>query len=177
MRCKCKKNKSQKRRGKQQSSDSKTCVIHHDDTHGQTINSLTEQGFFKIKEAAKLRLDQSDPKHRLTCISQNIPDVIDEAVHGTHRRCYQRFTNTYFLSRKRSLECTLDSEPQPSTSKQTRLSASFTPSSGPLFPPDRCLICDRNTIKIKQFKHHLVKCETTTAANSIQAAAESRGMK
>ena len=135
---------------------------------------MTEQGFFKIKEAAKLRLDQSDPKHRLTCISQNIPDVFDEAVHGMHKRCYQRFTNTYFLSRKRSLECTLDSEPQPSTSKQTRLSASFTPSIGPLFPPDRCLICDRNTIKIKQIKHHLVKCETMTAANSIQAAAESK---
>ena len=55
------KSKPQKRGGKQPSSNSKTCVIHYDDTHGQTIKILTEQGFFKIKEAAKLRLDQSDP--------------------------------------------------------------------------------------------------------------------
>ena len=160
--------------GSMQSTDNKTCIIHvHDtDTKDQTVNSLTAQGFLKIKEVAKLRLGQPDQKHRLESISQNIPDVFDENAHGTHRQCYQRFTNTYFMSRKRSLEST--SDPQPSTSKQTRRSASFIPSGGTLFPSDKCLFCDKNVVKVKQVKHFLVKCETTTAENSIKAAAESR---
>ena len=40
------KSMSKKQGGKQPSSVSKTCVMQYDDTHGQTINSLTEQRFF-----------------------------------------------------------------------------------------------------------------------------------
>ena len=87
-----------------------------------------------------MRLGQPDQKHRLESISQNIPDVFDKNVHGTHRQCYQRFTNTYFMSRKRSHESTLDQ--QPSISKQTRRSASFISSGVTLFPSDKCLFCD-----------------------------------
>ena len=50
------KSKSQKRGGKQPSSDSKTCVIYYDDTHGQTINSLTEQGFLRSRKLQNLGL-------------------------------------------------------------------------------------------------------------------------
>ena len=48
--------------GSMQSTDNKTCIIHvHDtDTKDQTVNSLTAQGFLKIKEVAKLRLGQPD---------------------------------------------------------------------------------------------------------------------
>ncbi|MES9950704.1 MAG: hypothetical protein ABW118_17235 [Candidatus Thiodiazotropha sp.] len=171
---KVQKGKAQKRSSVQSASDSKICIVHDTETKSQTVNSLTPQGFEKIKEAAKLRLGQSNQKHRLESISLNIPDVLDENIHGTHKQCYQRFTNTYFVSRKRSLEGTADTDPQPSSSKQTRRSASFTSAGGTLFPSDQCLFCDKNVIKIKQAKHFLVKCETTTAENSIKAAAESR---
>ena len=63
------KGKAQKGGG-MQSTDSKTCIIHDTDTKGQTVNSLTAQGFLKIKEVAKLRLGQPDQKHRLESISQ-----------------------------------------------------------------------------------------------------------
>lgn len=131
---KVQKGKSHERGGSQSSTGSKTCIIHDAETKGQSVNNLTEQGFLKIKEVAKLRLAQSDPTYRLENISQNIPDVFDESVHGTHRRCYQRFTNTYFVSRKRSLESTSvsDTEPQHSTSK-TRRSVGSASSSSPPF--------------------------------------------
>ena len=168
------KGKSQKRSSKQPCSSNKCCIVHYDDVKSQPLESLTEQGFLKIKEAAKLRLDQSDQNYRLESISKNIPDVFDDSVHGKHRRCYQKFTNCYFSTRKRPLECTLETNPQPSSSKQSRRSLSFTSTSGPLFPSDKCLICDKNRVQVKHVKHYLVKCETITAANSIKAAAESK---
>ena len=132
------------------SSGSKTCIVHDADTKGQSVGNLTEQGYLRIKEAAKLRLAQSDPTHRLETVSKNIPDIFDVSVHGTHRRCYQKFTNTYFASR-RSIESTsvVETESQPSTSK-LRCSVGCSASTrSPLFPSDKCLVCDKNRISVK----------------------------
>ena len=103
-------------------------------------NKLGSAGFQKIQDVAKLKLAESDPACRLETISRNVPDVFDESVRGIRRQCYQKFANTYFVYRKRSLKSTPVSV-QPRLAK-TRRSVGSAPSSSPLYPKGKCLICD-----------------------------------
>lgn len=145
---------------------SKMCIIHFESTVGEEIGSLTETGFSKIQEVAKKRLSYVSTKDRLEHISSAIPDELDPSKHGTHRRCYQSFTNISRIQ-KRTSET---SESQASSSKRRRSSTDLSCSTV-LFPTSQCLFCDKETIKVKGIKQKLVKCVTKCAEESIRLAA------
>ena len=134
------------------------CIIYFASTADKVVNPMTEQGFEKIKDVTKVRLAHSDPKHRLEDISKHLTQSLDASVHGSHRRCYQLYTVSR-LSKKRSSDvaCTSPSDAQSSTSKLRRSSSSLSVSS-PLFPPDKCLFCNKQYVKFKRTRRSLIKC-------------------
>ena len=164
-----------KPRGGSIQKNERICIIHFASTADKVVNPMTEQGFEKIKDVTKVTLAHSDPKYRLEDISKHLPQSLDASVHGSHRRCNQLYTHVSRLSKKRSSDvaCTSPSDAQPSTSKLRRTSSSLSVSS-PLFPPDKCLFCNKQYVKFKGTRQSLIKCVTKTARESIFAAAESR---
>ena len=56
-----------------------------------------------------------------------------------------------------------------------RSSAASTASSNVLFPADRCLFCNKETIAVKRVKYSLVTCRTEIAEASIKSAALEKG--
>ena len=88
----------------------------------------------------------------MEAISINIPDTFDEAVHSTHRRCYQRWSDAYFMIRKRFADSAkyfdVD-EPQPSTSKIRRSSLQAA-SKGSIFPYDKLSFVIRSESKLNK---------------------------
>ena len=118
--------------------DKRICIIHMASTTEKDVRHMKEEGFEKIKDVAKIRLSQVDTKHRLDHILKHLPESFGPALHGSHRRCYQMYTHTYRLTKKRSSDvaCMSSSDPQPSTSKSRRTSSLSV--SSPLFPSDKC---------------------------------------
>ena len=83
----------------------------------------------------------------------NIPDTFDESVHSTHRRCYQGFTNVYFVSRKKSAEsakCLDVDEPQTSTFKIRRSSVQAA-SKAPFLHPISAFLVIRTELKFNKY--------------------------
>lgn len=159
-------------RKKSRATSDRICIVHFDSTSPKDeINPVSEQCFETIKNAVKVRLSHADAKHRLEEICNNMPDSLDDSLHGSHRRCYRLFTNTQRLARKRASDVADSTEdPQPSTSKLRRTSSSLSVSS-PLFPQDKCIFCDKEFVKVKGKRQKLVTCVTQVAKDSIFAAA------
>ena len=73
--------------------DERICIIHFASTAEKDVRPMTEQIFDKIKYIAKIRLTHIDVKHHLEHISKHLPKSLDPAGHGSHRGCYQLYTN------------------------------------------------------------------------------------
>ena len=140
--------------------DERICIVHFASTTEKLTKPFTEQGFEKIKDVARLRLSHADAKHHLEHISKNLPESLDLARHGSHRRCYQLYTNVSRLTKRPRSDnaCMFPSETQPSTSKSRRTSSIS--GTGPLFPSDKCLFCNKQSVKIKGKRQNLIKCVT-----------------
>ena len=80
--------------------DERICIVHFASTTEKLIKPVTEQGSEKIKDVARLRLSHADTKHHLEHISKNLPESLDLARHGSHRRCYKLYTNVSRLSKR-----------------------------------------------------------------------------
>lgn len=156
-------------KGSKTDATGRVCIVHLEDTFGEKVGGLTDTGFKKIQEVARTRLKFGSQKDRLEDIISNIPDILESSKHGTHRRCYQSFTNISRLAKRKS-KC----DDVPSSSKKQR--RSFDPLGNPLlFPADKCLFCDKETIKVKGTKQKLTKCVTKCAEESIKLAVANKG--
>ena len=121
MPCKRKKDNLQK--------DEDICIIHSTRKEKKLVKA-TSVSFEKIKEVAKLRLNQplSSP-HRKADICEQIPAEQKE-YHSFHRKCYQIFTN-----RSHNLQVKTESDktcPQTDKSQNT---------------DDKCIFCENTTSK------------------------------
>ena len=150
-----------------------SCIIHFTDTLETAITPLKEQSFSKLKDTAAKRLKLSDDKDKLIEISSNIPAEFDSSLHGYHRRCYQLFIRLPKASKRKATSSMCPDDEAPSTSKKSKRFSSA--SSTALFPPDRCLSCDKDTIYAKREKHSLVTCMTIVAEQSIKSTALEKG--
>ena len=145
-----------------------TCIIHFPELKtDKIVRNLSAISFNKIKESASLRQSQEDATVRLDDICSELPDNLNENLHGIHRQCYQKFTNISNI-KKRKIRHEEDEDAGPSTSKRKR-----TASSAILFP-HKCLFCDRVRKDTKGVTEYLTKCVTQTAAKSIEEEAKRR---
>ena len=119
-----------------------------------------------------MKKKSSDENTRLSDITENLPEELNNSVHGYHRWCYQNFTNIARLKRQIADPQTPDSG-EASSSKRRRL-IGYSKSSAGLFPADKCLFCNKQNLKVKGEKEPLVKCITRTAEASIKFAAEQK---
>ena len=122
MPCKRKKDNLQK--------DEDICIIHSTSVKEKKLVKATSVSFEKIKEVAKLRLNQplSSP-HRKADICEQIP-VEQKEYHSFHRKCYQIFTN-----RSHNLQVKTESD---KTCPQTHKSQNT---------DDKCIFCENTTSK------------------------------
>ena len=150
-----------------------SCFIHFPDTLETAITPLKEQSFSKLKDTAAKRLKLSDDKDKLMEISSNIPAEFDSSLYGYHRRCYQLFIRLPKASKRKATSSMCPDDEAPSTSKKSKRVSSA--SSTALFPPDRCLFCDKDPMYVKREKHSLVTCMTIAAEQSIKTAALEKG--
>ena len=149
------------------------CIIHYSKNSTETdLRPLTEHSFLKIRQSASVRKKSSDENTRLSDITENLPEELNNSVHGYHHWCYQNFTNVARLKRKIADPQTPDSN-EASSSKRIRLSG-YSKSSGLLFPADKCLFCNKQNLNVKGEKEQLVKCITRTAEASIEFAAKQK---
>ena len=51
------------------------------------VRPLTEHSFLKIRQAASVRKNSSDESSRLSDITENLPEELNNSVHGYHRWC------------------------------------------------------------------------------------------
>ena len=151
----------------------RSCIIHFTDTLETAITSLKEQSFSKIKDTAAKRLKLSDAKDKLIEISSNIPTEFDSSLHGYHRRCYQLFKLLPKPSKRKATSSMCPDDEAPSTSKKSKRFSSA--SSAILFPTDKYLSCDKDTMYVKRERHSLVTCMTIVAEQSIKSAALEKG--
>ena len=154
---------------KSDSVSGRSCIIHFADTLETAITPLKDQSFSKIKNTAAKRLKLSDAKDKLIEISSNIPTEFDSSLHGYHRRCYQLFILLPKPSKRKATSSMYPDDEAPSTSKKSKRFSSA--SSTVLFPPDKCLFCDKDTMYVKRERHSLVTCMTIVAEQSIKSAA------
>ena len=100
---------------------------------------------------------------------------IESYTNDFHRWCYQQFTNVTYLKRKLIIEESqrAESSEQPA-SKCQRRSLSHSSQSA-LFPSDKCIFCNKESLKYKGEKQKLTKCVTKTAEEVIKRCAEKRG--
>ena len=118
------------------------CIIHCSKNSTETdVRPLTEHSFLKIRQAASVRKKSSDENTKLSDITENLPEELNNSVHGYHRWCYQNFTNIARLKRKIADPQTSGSS-EASSTKRRRLSG-YSNSSAVLFPADKCLFCNR----------------------------------
>ena len=93
-------------------------------------------------------------------------------MHGYHRKCYQLFTLLSKATKRKLSSAVVDYE-LPSTSKRSRRSSAA--SFSVLFPIDKCLFCNKETIKVNNVKYTLVTCKTETAEASVKCGAQENG--
>lgn len=163
------KHKPKLKRSSSTDSSGRSCIVHYESTVGEQIGRLSKIGFAKIHEVAQKRLSCDCSKSRVEHICSNLPDTLDTEHHGTHRRCYQLFTNISRLTKRESITPD-DVVPGPSTSKRRR-SSTESSCSTVLFPANKCLFCDKEFVKVKGAKQSLTKCITKCAEDSIKNAA------
>ena len=156
--------------------EGKICIIHYFRNSKETdVRPLTEQSILKIKEAASVRQSSSDENARLRGITDKLPEELDASVHGYHCWWYQNLTNIARLKRKiAESDSQNPDKDEATTSKLRRRSSGYSTSSSTLFPPHKCLFCEKKEIKVKGEKEQLTKCITKTAEASITLAAEEK---
>ena len=149
--------------------NSKTCIIHYEQNkHDLQVRCLSQHSFNKIHEIADFRRKAKNNEIDF----EQLPDILDDNLHGYHRWCYQQFTNISYLKRKIENDNSASSE-QSTVAKSKRRSLNQSSVSA-LFPSDRCIFCDKDTIKHRGAKQYLVKCVTKIAEESIKRSAESK---
>ena len=162
-----------KKQSNSKSDSGRSCSIHFADTLETEITPLKEQSFSKIKNTAAKRLKLSDAKDKLIEISSNILTEFDSLLHGYHRRCYQLYILLPKPSKRKATNSMCPDDEAPSTSKKSKRFSSASPTV--LFPSDKCLFCDKDTMYVKRERHSLVTCMTIVAEQSIKSAALEKG--
>ena len=77
------------------------CVVHYNYLKNSEIKSLTVSSHATLKEnkLARQRLG-GENEHFAQC--QTVPDILDTRVHGSHRKCYQKFTKGVSIEKRRT---------------------------------------------------------------------------
>lgn len=137
--------------------DESECIIHDNNTKDKEIKPLTTASIAKIKYVSKAKEVSV------------LPDVIDPNKHGFHRRCYQIFTNTKYITKEQS-SSTIQ------TPERHQRTSNMSPGTS-LFPPE-CIICKKSSKKIydkrKNCYEPLTTCVTTISVDSIMASAKQK---
>ena len=104
-------------------SDGRFCIIHFNSTVGESITTISQDSFNKLKETPAKRLILPDDEQKLLHISNSIPIELNLSQHGYHWRCYQLFTCLPKPSKRKlsSSIAVVDNE-LPSDSKRIRRS-------------------------------------------------------
>ena len=81
-----------------------TFVVHCCQVNREKVTPLLETSFQTIRLAVEERQTLSDEKYRLSDICSQVPGVYSPFLHGYHRSCYQKFTNTSWIAKRKQPE-------------------------------------------------------------------------
>lgn len=71
------------------------CIVHYENSpKGEVLTQCSEVSFASIRKALSLRQSQTSIGNRADEICASVPTELDVTLHGYHRWCYKRFTNT-----------------------------------------------------------------------------------
>lgn len=161
--------------GKKKKSKSKAqsklhCIVHFNEQKSDKhIRSLSDTSFHKIRESMRMRQASEDVDVGMESVCTQIPTNYVKNIHGAHRKCYQKFTNIGHIKSRKRPHSDQTEKDGPSSSKKKRST-----SSAVLFPSDQCIFCEKRRIQSRKSSEYLTKCVTSTAAESIQEAAEQK---
>jgi hypothetical protein len=159
-----------------------TCVIHYESNKQEKeVKPLTLVSFQTIKKSASVRQSAETENQRLDAICANIPDELDVSQHGSHRWCYNNFTNVSKIVKKLEAPQT-NSEPLPSASegksRKSDRNISNKITTLTLLPQNECLFCSKGRKKGKLGEEGLTKCVSKNAELTIkQCAAEKQDFR
>ena len=84
-------------------SDERQCIIHYENvSRKETVREFTDISWKKVLDTKIKRLNSNDPTVRQGSLCEDIPQVLDQTLHGYHRQCYKRLTvfDSYQLKRQ-----------------------------------------------------------------------------
>lgn len=148
------------------------CIVHYDTVkRDDRCFILTEKTLSSIRKAAKLREVQGFTDYeRQQNICRSLPTGLS-AHHGYHRKCYQIFTNTTrLLKRKTDPDCS-ESEQKSNFSKKKKRRQSTTTHRA-LLPQRECIFCGKRVKKSGQKFECLKKLSSQSREKTIKLRAE-----
>ena len=110
-----------------------TFVVHCCQVNREKVTPLSETSFQTIRLAVEERQTLSDEKYRLSDICSQVPGVYSPFLHGYHRSCYQKFTNTSWTAKRKQPEDDDNDPNSPRKSRKPQASSSIS------LPCDECL--------------------------------------
>ncbi|XP_066933544.1 uncharacterized protein [Clytia hemisphaerica] len=148
------------------------CIIHYENRNNySTIKKLSQRNIERILEAKEKRTKLAGDFEHKDQIRQ-IPDEIDENLHGIHLNpCYKRFT--VVLGDRRFSETT-DNVAEPVERKRRRLSSPDTSVSPADLFGKECQLCGKERVQVKGSRIKPHKILTRVAEAAIKNAAKSK---
>jgi len=132
---------------------------------------LSDSQMQTIRDAAKLRQQQSNPQLRFDTICSALPILFISELHGQHRYCYKKFTN---VSRLMHSTSTSEDAQNVAASDRRHSARTVLPHSVSLLPQNCCLFCGKEYKYSGAKRESLSKCLTQMAESSIKVAALSK---
>ena len=117
----------------------------------EDVTPVTETSFERIKISAKIRKEHGKEHEQYLKIEKTLPDTYNPDIHGYHRSCYQKFTNTKRIENRSQQSNNSNILPVSPRTTPKRKPSSTT---SPLFPTD-CIICDKRKKRQQQEEKHI----------------------
>ena len=127
----------------------------------EDVTPVTETSFERIKISAKIRKEHGKEHEQYLKIEKTLPDTYNPDIHGYHRSCYQKFTNTKRIENRSQQSNILPVSPRTTPKRKPSSTTS------PLFPTD-CIICDKRK-KRQQQEEKTDKFSTELIKNNIKS--------
>lgn len=137
------------------------CVVHMERCiRNDAIKPINDANIAAIQKAKQMRQVQESAAMRMDSICLQIPDKFDISIHGIHRLCYQRFTDTSRLRQPKTSQyetCSKASKSALTSSVPKRsLSTSMDRTKTRLFPQNSCIFCKKGPSKrLQEARTHL----------------------
>jgi len=146
--------------------------VHYDRNKTDLKIRSSHNAFLKIQNAASIRMSQSNEVHRLDAICAQVPEELDDAVHGYHRWCYSNFTN---VSKLQHMAGTVedDASYQPCTTGRQQTGVQKV-DCNVLFAAE-CIFCSKSRKRVRGQTEVLVKCLTESAESAVKECATEKG--